>query len=156
MKKCTKCGEEKPLEEYFNREGKVRDGKNSHCKTCEVEDIMKWRKNNPSALKQIERRAHLKRSFGITIEQYEELLAKQNECCAICERHASEFKTRLAVDHDHHTRRIRGLLCTNCNHRVVGRHRDPDLLRKMADYVEGGTEWYVPEKRPKRRRKKKN
>jgi hypothetical protein len=155
VKKCTKCGEEKSLDEFFNRDSKVRDGKNSHCKVCERLKIDEWRKNNTDTLRKIERRAHLKRNFGITVEQYDELLHKQNECCAICDRHASEFRTRLAVDHDHHTGRIRGLLCTTCNHRLIGRHRNAALLRKMADYVEGGTDWYVPDKRPKRKKKKK-
>lgn len=153
MKTCTSCNEEKPLEDFFNRNLKTKDGKNSHCKACEYEQIQNWRKNNVGSLRQIERRAHLKRQFGITVEQYEELLASQNECCAICERHSSEFKTRLAVDHDHVTGRIRGLLCTYCNHRLVGRHRDGGLLRKIADYVEGGTDWYVPEKKKKKKKK---
>lgn len=99
---------------------------------------------------------HLKRKFGLTEEQYDELLEKQNGCCAICDRHHTLFNTRLAVDHDHKTRRIRGLLCTNCNHRLIGKHRDALLLRKMADYVEGGTEWYTPEIKPKSRKKKRD
>ncbi|MBU6231644.1 hypothetical protein KGP36_03165 [Patescibacteria group bacterium] len=103
------------------------------------------------------RSSHLQRYFGITEEQYDELLEKQGGCCAICDRHHSEFKTRLAVDHDHSTLRIRGLLCNYCNRYRVGRHRDASLLRRIADYIEQGTDWYVPANRKKRRpRKKKN
>lgn len=95
---------------------------------------------------------NLRRLYGITPEQYDELLQKQQGCCAICDKHESEFPTRLAVDHDHISGVIRGLLCRYCNHRVVGRHRDPQLLRKVADYVERDTGWLVP---PKKKRRKK-
>jgi DNA-directed RNA polymerase subunit RPC12/RpoP len=101
------------------------------------------------------RASHLKRLYGITIQQYDEMLTNQDQRCAICTRHAEEFKTRLAVDHNHITGEIRGLLCSYCNHRVIGRHRDADLLRKMADYVDQGTGLFVPEQRPKKRRRKK-
>jgi len=97
----------------------------------------------------------LKKKYGITVKQYDELLEKQNQCCAICDKHASEFKTRLAVDHNHVTGEIRGLLCTYCNHRLIGRHRDGALLRKMADYVDQGTGWYVPPRQQKTRVKRK-
>lgn len=45
-----------------------------------------------------------------------------NNQCAICKRHESEFKKRLAVDHSHKTGRVRGLLCFYCNKFRVGRH----------------------------------
>lgn len=93
--------------------------------------------------------------FGITTDQYDELLAKQNDSCAFCERHKDEFAKRLAVDHNHKTGEIRGLLCAYCNHRVVGNHTDGNKLRRMADYIEQGTGWYVPPKKKKRVRKRK-
>lgn len=96
----------------------------------------------------------LKRLYGITLEQYDELLAKQEGKCGVCDKHESEFKVRLAVDHNHVSGEVRGLLCNYCNHRLVGRHRDPALLRKIADYLEGGTGWFVPPKKPRKRRKK--
>lgn len=92
------------------------------------------------------RDARLLRVYGITAAQYDSLLAGQDHSCKICFRHEDEFKTRLAVDHDHHTGEIRGLLCAYCNHRLVGRWRDAELLRRIADYVEQGTGWFVPGK----------
>lgn len=101
------------------------------------------------------RESHLRLHYGITTEQYDEMLAKQDHACAICTRHKDQFKTRLAVDHNHVTGEIRGLLCAYCNHRIVGRHRDGQLLRRIADYVDQGTGLFVPEKRPIKRRKRK-
>ena len=106
--------------------------------------------------KEQSRARNLMNKFGITIEQYDDLLAKQKGCCAICDRPAETFPTRLAVDHNHVTKEIRGLLCTYCNHRVIGRHRDGDLLRRMADYVDGGTGWFVPVNTRKRKSRSKS
>ncbi len=99
------------------------------------------------------RAARLKRVYGITVDQYDLLLARQENKCPVCLRHESEFPVRLAVDHDHHSGEVRGLLCAYCNHRLVGRHRDAHLLRRIADYLEVGTGWFVPPK-PKKRKSK--
>lgn len=99
------------------------------------------------------RHNRLVRIYGITLDQYNELLERQNYSCALCKRHESEFNTRLAVDHNHATGEVRGLLCAYDNHRVIGRHKDAELLRRMADYVDQGTGWYVPKrKRPVKRK----
>lgn len=105
------------------------------------------------------RAASLRIKYGITLEQYEELLAKQGNACAICQKPADYFKTNLAVDHDHMTGEIRGLLCYPCNHKLVGRWREGTILRRIADYVDQGTGWKVPDAflkgRPRKRKKKK-
>jgi hypothetical protein len=98
---------------------------------------------------------YLQRTYGITEDQYNALLKKQNNGCAVCLRDQSCFTTRLAVDHNHVTKEIRGLLCNYCNRRMVGRHRDAELLRRIADYVDQGTGWFVPTKKRKKKRKKK-
>ena len=102
------------------------------------------------------REYHLRSKYGITLEQYDALLERQNNACAVCLKDASEFTVNLAVDHNHVTGEVRGLLCNYCNHRVVGRHRDPDLLQRVADYLRQGTDWFVPvkKKRPRKTRRK--
>ena len=100
------------------------------------------------------RASHLRNKYGISLEQYAELLSKQKGCCAICDRHHSEFTTRLAVDHNHVSGEIRGLLCNYCNRRVVGRHRDAKVIRRLADYLDQGTGWFVPKKKKTIKRKK--
>jgi hypothetical protein len=97
----------------------------------------------------------LRSKYGITEEQYQQLLQQQKECCAVCCRHYSEFNRRLAVDHDHHSGELRGLLCTFCNRYVVGRHRKGGYLKNAAAYLERETYtgWFVPPKKKKRRRR---
>lgn len=101
------------------------------------------------------RASHLMRTYGITLEQYDELLERQMFQCPVCLRHKDEFPTRLAVDHNHITGEVRGLLCNYCNHRLVGRHRDAAILRRIADYLEVGTGWFVPPKKKRRRKPRK-
>lgn len=87
--------------------------------------------------------AHLKRSFGISIDEYNNMVRMQGGKCKLCGK--KETKTinakggrphSLAVDHCHSTNKIRGLLCIDCN-RGIGFLKDsPDLLRKAADYLD--------------------
>ncbi|GAA3729966.1 hypothetical protein GCM10022239_03230 [Leifsonia bigeumensis] len=71
------------------------------------------RKGSPLSREQ-SREYRLKAKFGITIEEYERMLAMQDGRCRICGTLPAE-KRRLAVDHDHATGEIRGLLCSHCN-----------------------------------------
>ena len=63
----------------------------------------------------MQRKSYLKRLYNISLEEYEKKLKEQNNCCAICNRHQSKFKRKLAIDHDHKTGKVRDLLCAGCN-----------------------------------------
>lgn len=74
------------------------------------------------------------RERGITVEDYEELSALQNGVCAICSKPCS-VKKRLAIDHDHTTNEVRGLLCDFCNN-GIGRFKDRiDFLYAAINYL---------------------
>lgn len=94
-------------------------------------------------------------TYGITPEQYQELLVKQDYKCATCGKHETEFGRKLAIDHDHKTGEIFGLLCSRCNHSLIGKHRDPDVFLKAAKYLEQGTGWIVPARKKRKRKKRK-
>jgi hypothetical protein len=94
------------------------------------------RARNPSAYHAY----FVKRKYGITIEQYNQMLADQKGICATpnCMNDGSEDKRRrrLFVDHCHTTGKVRGLLCCTCN-RVLGMLKEsPPLIRGLADYIE--------------------
>lgn len=92
--------------------------------------------------------ARILKVYGINQEQYQEL---DTGGCPVCVRPWSPT-VRPCVDHNHHTGEIRGLLCVYCNRYIVGRHRDADLVQRVADYLRTqSTGWFVPIK-PKRRR----
>lgn len=75
----------------------------------------------------------LKRKYGITAEQYGEMLAAQAGGCAICARPPKT--RRLAVDHNHKTGKVRGLLCYRCNGQLIRDHTLESLRRAVA-YLE--------------------
>lgn len=104
--------------------------------------------------RQKSREYHLMRTYGITMEQYDELLEKQDHKCAICQKHENQFKRKLHVDHDHHTGEVRGLLCYHCNNKVVGRQRDPAVVWRLYQYLQNKTGWFVPKKTKKTRKKR--
>ena len=71
----------------------------------------------------------------MTHERYQELLQAQEYCCAICKRNQKDFKRKLAVDHDHCTGEVRGLLCDSCNG-GIGKLKDSiDLLETAIIYL---------------------
>lgn len=78
----------------------------------------------------------LKRTYGITPEQYDCLLEKQRSCCAICGKHKSSFPNKLYVDHNHLTGQVRGLLCHYCNTGLGNFGDDVKAMRAAIEYVE--------------------
>jgi len=82
------------------------------------------------------RRYNLSQKFGISLEQYDEMLRRQNHCCAICHRHQDEIKRKFAVDHDHATGRIRSLLCNFCNTSLGGFDDSIEKLERAISYLE--------------------
>lgn len=104
------------------------------------------------------RDAYLRRTYGITEPEYEQILEAQGGVCAVCLRPPPAGK-HLHVDHDHRTGIVRGLLCMTCNHDLLGRRdKDPGLFRRAAEYLEDppapaalGRQQKAPS-RPKKRR----
>jgi hypothetical protein len=103
--------------------------------------MRRWRTKNRQRYLDGMRASDLKRRLGMTTEQYDAMLAAQDGTCAICGRpetmiHRVGRVPRLAVDHDHKTGVVRGLLCGNCNHGLGKFQDDPARLRAAADYIE--------------------
>lgn len=86
------------------------------------------------AEKEKTRARNLKQRFGITIEDYDAMLAAQGGKCGICNK-PPRPERRLAVDHDHSNGDIRGLLCTACNRELRYFDGHPDYLARAIDYL---------------------
>lgn len=145
MKKCTRCGEEKILDEYHCRKASKKDGLQSKCKDCQRTETKSFYEKNPNykriwrgrdqEAKNRTRNENLKSKYGITIEDYNHLFSEQDGKCAICHDHQSLINKTLVVDHDHHTGEVRGLLCGPCN-RGIGQFRERlDLIDQAAIYL---------------------
>jgi len=76
----------------------------------------------------------LKYRYGISSEQYDEMLGRQGGKCAICREECRTGKA-LAVDHDHDTGAVRGLLCRACNGAIGALDHDPEVLRAAIRYL---------------------
>ena len=79
-------------------------------------------------------------NFGITLEQYQEMLLAQNGVCAICRKPETMIRRgrvqMLGVDHHHESGALRDLLCAACNLLVGHSRESPEFLRAAADYLE--------------------
>lgn len=85
------------------------------------------------------RRSRLKAVFGMSLEEYDALLAQQGGVCAICKQPETEIwrggLQPLSVDHDHVTNEVRGLLCDRCNRGIGALHDSPALLAAAIAYL---------------------
>jgi hypothetical protein len=84
------------------------------------------------------RMAVLKTRYGITVDEYDQMLIAQGGGCAICGRPRSG-KKNLPVDHNHKTGRVRGVLCHPCNRWIGVIVDDPEKARRAAAYLESAT-----------------
>jgi hypothetical protein len=115
-KHCLGCDEVKPWSEW-HRNATASDGLSTRCKACRA---AKGRSD------------YLKRQYGITQAERDELIASQGGVCCICLSAPAAH-----VDHCHETGRVRGVLCFSCN-AALGQFKDrPDVMRRAATYVEG-------------------
>lgn len=112
---------------------------------------------DPDIRRESRREYHYKSRFGITLDEYNEMWATQDRRCAICRIEQKPNQRAFAVDHDHETGEIFGILCFICNHKLIADIRTPDIYDRAAEYLRKGTGRFVPDKykKPKRRRRRK-
>ncbi|WP_030783188.1 endonuclease VII domain-containing protein [Streptomyces sp. NRRL S-920] len=118
-KLCRTCDEIKPHAEW-HRNATASDGLSTRCKACRAIQG---------------REGHLKRQYGMTEAERDEMIASQKGLCVICLSAPAAH-----VDHCHETGKVRGVLCFNCNSAIGKLGDDPDTVRRAAAYLEG-TSW---------------
>lgn len=139
-KRCPKCSAIKPLTEFRKRrKGGAYAG---WCKGCEAAYAQSdhGRERHRKARAGWNARSHeyfLTYRYGITLADYEALLATQGGRCAICgtDRPGGNL-TKWSVDHCHDSTKVRGLLCAACNMGIGQLGDDPARLRAAAEYIE--------------------
>lgn len=134
-KRCYRCGNTKTQAEFYKSKHQ-KSGYRGECKQCSKEIMREYAAKNPRKIKNYDLRFRLKNKYKITEEEYEQ---RGNNCdwkCEICGTSQLELKKPLVIDHDHVTNKVRGLLCSNCNH-GLGHFKDKsEILKKAAAYVE--------------------
>lgn len=136
VKRCSRCRQEKPLEEFTALKQPLRRTRyRAYCCPC----ITAYNRERYVRDKRRARELDLIRRFGITVVEYEAMLAAQGGACAICGGPEPRAGASLAVDHDHATGRVRALLCSPCNVTLGHMRESPARLRAAADYLEAHT-----------------
>ena len=163
--KCSACGLLKLESEFSRNRHKViykgKEGKKSRqalhgrtydCLICIQKKRKKYLNENPHMreklnaqkrayyhtpeFRQKARRHYYKKRYGITLEEYEQILEKQNAVCAICgESNNHKTQQHLHIDHNHKTGKVRGLLCIRCNTIIGNCKENADVLRKAIKYI---------------------
>ncbi len=142
---CRKCFTKAPLTSaYFYRAVSKKGGFQYRCKPCAKAAVngryhkdpirhAEYRFQNEDKI----RDTTYRRLFGITIDQYQEFLENQGNCCAICKKSQRHTGRRFAVDHNHHTGKVRGLLCEMCNRGLGHFMADygPEFLEEAIKYL---------------------
>lgn len=85
-----------------------------------------------------QREKYLKQKYGLSVAQFNKMLALGKHACWICKkRKRRDGKSlKLFVEHCHKTGRVRGIACFRCNKRLIGRNHTGELLRRVADYLD--------------------
>lgn len=158
-KKCTVCKEDKPHSEFGpNKKGAL--GLMSWCRACARKKAAAfkaglggaeqrrrnamyqdtWRREHPEENRAYMRKYRLAVKFGITVAQYDALLEAQGGLCAVCRKEETVIGRGglvkpLAVDHNHVTGQVRGLLCQRCNFAIGLLADSPEHLHSAIAYL---------------------
>ena len=133
--------------EKFPKDKNRKDGHKARCKLCykryyqenKEEMLAKRREYNHIHKKRLMNNIYLK-TYGLTLEQYDQMFENQQGRCIICNEKETvtgrwETIKRLAVDHNHKTGKVRGLLCGSCNLLLGAVEDKSELINKMLEYL---------------------
>lgn len=148
-KTCSACLKEKPPDSFRPQRRVCHECRKEQHRSYAQNNRDKrkitnkaWREANAERLKEYDRDRNLQK-YGLTSAEYSSLLEKQNYVCAVCKRPNDQWDSRtqkhraLAVDHDHKTGRVRGLLCCKCNPAIGFAEDDPTRLLMLYEYLSG-------------------
>lgn len=157
---CSKCHQDKDTKMFY-KDSRNSTGLQSQCRKCLISGQSKHYHDNKDEIRkrykintkkryekfpESRRKVEMKR-YGITPEQYDLMLLKQNSVCAICKMPESKTQEgriiRLSIDHDHKCcpgnnscgKCVRGLLCHKCNTAIGSLNDDPNNIRNAMIYL---------------------
>lgn len=151
---CTTCKAEKPLADYW-KDSSRRSGHYPVCKPCSAaakraserrvkerdpaaftarhkEYKRRYAARHPERMREADRRRRLAHKYGLTVKQYDDMVAAQQGQCGVCGIAPSR---PLVVDHDHGSGERRDLLCSHCNLALGHLFDSPELADRAAAYL---------------------
>lgn len=133
-RECSYCKEEKDITDFYAKKG-GKNGNMPHCKKCHNKESRAWQKKNPITNAKNRRNYTLRTKYGLTPESYKLLLESQNNCCKVCNKElVPGFLTH--VDHNHLTKKVRGILCNSCNVAIGFLRESPIIAKNIIRYLE--------------------
>ena len=129
LKICKVCGIEKNISDFYTGR--------KDCKDCKNTKARQWRKDNPENTERNlvrMRERNKERRYGITQEQFDQMLLDQNNRCKICDNDFKNSKD-THIDHCHNTNRVRGLLCNSCNMALGQFNDDIEFMNNAIKYL---------------------
>lgn len=135
-RKCTICEKTYDISEFAKRNSRS-SGIGSWCKKCNsLKTKMSRMKYTKEGIKTKQRLWNLRSRYGIDEEFFDALLEAQNNSCGICKRllnKTDSYRSRYVpvIDHDHNTKEIRGILCSECN-KLLGIYENIILPNKLS------------------------
>ena len=137
LRKCKTCGITKPHDQ-FHKNKKYKDNIRPHCKTCrrDYENVSyhKHKHKRPYSYEK-DKDTKLRRTYGISYQEYLYMLETQNGCCAICGTNDPSPRKAFSVDHCHTTGKVRSLLCGNCNTGIGLLQEDEEVMKRAIEYI---------------------
>ena len=143
MKTCNVCGETKPLSDYYPTQFKSKQFPDKiyyhgKCKSCFIKE--KQKDYTPEK----GRDKNLRHSYGITLQEYNQMLTNQDSKCATCGTTEPGGRKSgrgggadvFVVDHCHKTGEVRGLLCHSCNRSMGLLGDNVSILSEMIKYLQ--------------------
>ena len=132
---CRVCGKEKNLVDdyYLSRKDPTLPSSYSYeCKDCTVKRTTEYNKKNAYGV----RSRYLRRNYGISLEDYEQMIAEQHYQCAICKtaEAGGKFNKRFMIDRDS-SGAVRGLLCKSCKVAIAEVGYNIHTLESMVQYL---------------------
>ena len=130
-KKCSRCKEFKAGSEFDGQKRNL-DGYTSDCKTCRRAYTKKYMDNNKEYMKKIYKEQNLKKHYGITLKQFNEMITEQKGCCYLCDETLPDNPKQIHVEHNHDTKQVYGIACHHCNLGISYFNHDPYKMIKVA------------------------
>lgn len=132
-KRCPRCTETKPLED-FSRSKRTADGHQYYCKPCAADAKRASCAKHADKHKAREFRYRIRKMYGMAVEDLEQMLLDQEGRCAVC-RDEIALGDTAAVDHCHATGKVRGVLCRHCNIALGHLRDDPSRVASLHEYI---------------------
>lgn len=148
-KRCPACGVVKIVGQFYRKVTTTARGwswdsqciecRRAACRTYGADNkdsrnarLRAWRRSNPLAAAELDKRRALRAKYGLTVDDVEQMRAAQDGRCAIC----NEPTERLLVDHDHTTGQVRALLCQTCNTFLGWYENKADTILAFQRYLD--------------------